>query len=98
MSGTVLSPWIMASVQLSTLNDHLYFREVANSNNQQIIAPTQYDGTINYISVKLNKEYKFGKFGFDNTILYQKVDQQDNILNVLLIILLNILLTSIILL
>ena len=82
LSGTVLSPWIMASVQLSTLNDHLYFREVANSNNQQIIAPTQYDGTINYISVKLNKEYKFGKFGFDNTILYQKVDQQDNILNV----------------
>jgi hypothetical protein len=49
---------------------HLYFRS-ANSNNQQIIAPTQYDGTINYISVKLNKEYRFGKFGFDNTILFQ---------------------------
>ena len=82
LTGTVLSPWITASVQLSTLNDHLYFRDVASSDLQQIIAPSQYDGTINYVSVKVSKEYKFGKFGFDNTVLYQKVDQQDNILNV----------------
>ncbi|MDG2431679.1 putative porin [Flavobacterium sp.] len=82
LTGTVMSPWITADVQLSTLKDHLYFKDVATLNNQQIIAPSQYAGTINYISVKLSKEFKFGKFGFDNTVLYQKVGQQDNILNV----------------
>ena len=82
LTGAVLSPWITASVQLSTLKDHLYFEDVAAANNQQIIAPSQYGKTINYVSIKLNKEYKFGMFGFDNTVLYQKVGQQDNILNV----------------
>ena len=48
----------------------------------QIVAPTQYDKTINYVSVKANKEFKFGNFALDNTILYQKVDQQDDVLNV----------------
>ena len=82
LTGTVLSPWITASVQLSTLKDHLYFEDIATINNQQILAPNQYAKTIIYVSVKLSKEYKFGKFGFDNTVLYQKVDQQENILNV----------------
>jgi hypothetical protein len=82
LTGTVLSPWVTASVQLSTLKDHLYFKDVATIASQQIIAPAQYGKTINYVSVKLNKEFTFGKFALDNTILYQKVDQQDNILNV----------------
>jgi hypothetical protein len=82
LTGTVLSPWITASVQLSTLKDHLYFEDIATIDNQQILAPNQYAKTINYVSVKVSKEYKFGKFGFDNTVLYQKVDQQENILNV----------------
>jgi hypothetical protein len=82
LTGTVFSPWVTASVQLTTLQDHLYFADVSTIDKQQIIAPSQYGKTINYVSLKLSKEYKFGKFGFDNTLLYQKVDQQDNILNV----------------
>jgi hypothetical protein len=82
LTGTVLSPWVTASVQLSTLKDHLYFKDVATITNQQIIAPAQYGKTINYVSVKVIKEFTFGKFALDNTVLYQKVDQQDNILNV----------------
>jgi hypothetical protein len=58
--------------QLSTLKDHLYFKDVATISSQQIIAPAQYGKTINYVSVKLNKEFTFGKFALDNTILYQK--------------------------
>jgi hypothetical protein len=80
------TPWVEASVQYSTFNDHLYFADVASPDqiamNQQIIAPAQYANTINYLSVKASKELKFGKFALDNTILYQKTDQQDNILNV----------------
>ncbi len=80
------SPWVNLSVQYSTFNDHLYFADVSNATQialkQQIIAPSQYANTINYLSVKASREFKFGKFALDNTVLYQKVDQQDFILNV----------------
>lgn len=80
------SPWVDVSVQYSTLNDHLYFADVSSpdqiAQNQQIIAPTQYANTINYLSVKASNEFKIGKFALDNTILYQKSDQSNNILNV----------------
>jgi len=80
------SPWVDVSVQYSTLNDHLYFADVSSLEQialrQQIIAPSQYENTINYFSVKASNEFKFGKFALDNTILYQKVDQSNTILNV----------------
>jgi hypothetical protein len=80
------SPWVDVSVQYSTLNDHLYFADVSTpdqiASNQQIIAPAQYANTINYLSVKASNEFKFGKFALDNTLLYQKADQSNTILNV----------------
>ena len=80
------SRWVNVSAQYSTFNDHLYFVDISNANQialkQQIVAPAQYEGTINYLSVKASNEFKFGKFALDNTILYQKVDQSDLILNV----------------
>ncbi|GIZ08841.1 hypothetical protein FUMI01_15680 [Flavobacterium sp. UMI-01] len=82
LAATAQTPWLNASLNLITLDDHLYFENVAASSAQQIIAPNQYGKTINYLSLKLNKEIKFGNFGFDNTLLYQKVEQQDAILNV----------------
>jgi hypothetical protein len=80
------SPWVNVSVQYSTFNDHLYFADVSSAAEinlmQQIIAPSQYANTINYLSVKASNEFKLGKFALDNTLLYQKVDQSDFILNV----------------
>ncbi|MBX9808350.1 MAG: putative porin [Flavobacteriaceae bacterium] len=80
------TPWVEASVQYSTFNDHLYFEDVSTpaqiTLQQQTIAPTQYAKTINYLSVKASKEFRLGKFALDNTLLYQKVDQSDLILNV----------------
>ncbi|MFM2369344.1 MAG: hypothetical protein RL619_1644 [Bacteroidota bacterium] len=81
-----ITPWVNASLQFSILNDHLYFNDVSTDAQilarTQIVAPAQYANTINYLSVKANKEFKFGRFALDNTILYQKVYQQDNVLNV----------------
>lgn len=78
--------WVNLSAQYTVLNDHLYFEDVTSDSQkilqQQIIAPNQYDKTINYFSVKASREFKFGKFALDNTLLYQKVDQSDRILNV----------------
>ena len=86
VSANAVTPWLNASLQYSILNDHLYFADVSTDAQilarTQIIAPAQYDKTINYLSVKASREFKFGSFALDNTILYQKVSQQDKILNV----------------
>ncbi|WP_255566946.1 putative porin [Flavobacterium litorale] len=79
--------WITASAQYTVLNDHLYFyNEALNTNPEEIevlqVKPSQYQNTINYLSFKVNKEFKFWKLGLDNTVLYQQVDQSENILNV----------------
>lgn len=79
--ATAKTQWLTASVQVSSLNDHLYFSN-DGIGNQQLISPKQYAETINYLSVKASREFKWWKLALDNTILYQKVDQQDAILNV----------------
>lgn len=82
------SQWLDASVQYTVLNDHLFF---ANTNptfiefgiaDKLIVKPFQYDKTINYLSVKAGKEFKFWNFGLDNTVLFQQVEQSDAVLNV----------------
>nr|WP_314898357.1 putative porin [uncultured Flavobacterium sp.] len=86
ISANAITPWANASLQVSVLNDHLYFNDISTDAQilarTQIVAPAQYENTINYLSVKVSKELKFGRFALDNTVLYQKVDQQDNIINV----------------
>lgn len=86
IKANAISPWINAEVYLSVMNDHLYFKDnstdLQKTARTQIIGPAQYDGTINYLSVKASREFKFGKFALDNTILYQKVKQTNEILNV----------------
>lgn len=73
--------WFDASVQLSNINDYLYFSNDA-IDGRIITTPKQYDESISYLRVKLSKEFRLGKFALDNTILYQKVSQEDAILNV----------------
>lgn len=86
INANVYTPWLNAEVQYTVLKDHLYFEDVSTpdqiASQTQIINPAQYAGTINYFSVKANREFKFGKFALDNTFLYQKVSQDDLILNV----------------
>ncbi len=72
--------YVDAQLQLTTLNDYLYFSN--DSIARQIVTPKQYNSTINYISFQANKEFRFRKFALDNTILFQEVDQNDKILNV----------------
>lgn len=81
-SAAVINPWLNLSAQYSVLNDHLYFKDVSEVANTQTIAPAQYGNKINYLSVKAGKEFKFGRFALDNTVLYQNVDQSDFIINV----------------
>ena len=86
LSASATTPWVNASFQFSVLKDHLFFDDVATAAQKlaetQIVSPSQYAGTINYLSLKMSKEFQFGKFALDNTLLYQKVDQNQAVLNV----------------
>ncbi|MCC9073354.1 putative porin [Flavobacterium sp. F-65] len=86
LSASAATPWVNMSFQYTILNDHMYFADQSTPkeaiSGTQIVKPVQYSGTINYLEVKASKEFKFGRFALDNTILYQKVEQADAILNV----------------
>ncbi|WP_306353244.1 putative porin [Flavobacterium sp. '19STA2R22 D10 B1'] len=74
--------WLNVALQVSSLKDHLYFKNAGVSDTLLLISPQQYDKTINYLSVKASREFRVGKFALDNTVLFQKVDQESNVLNV----------------
>jgi hypothetical protein len=73
--------WFTASAQISTFKDHLYFSNDAVE-PYQTVTPKQYNESINYVSVKVGREFRFRKFALDNTILYQQTDQEQDIINV----------------
>jgi hypothetical protein len=83
--------WLDASLQYTVLKDHLYFKNTFEPNpvNGGTVFDTLYvspfqanDQTINYLSLKVGREFRLGKFALDNTVLYQNVQQTGNILNV----------------
>ena len=57
----------------STLNDDQDLKLIPKVN--------QHTNSINYLKLKWQKEFKFGKFGLDNTFIFQNFDQDQNILN-----------------
>lgn len=81
IEATAKTQWLDASLQLSSIKDHLYFSNDATDPQQQIISPKQYDKAINYLSIKVSREFKWWKLALDNTILYQQVDQENDVLN-----------------
>ncbi len=68
-----------AQVDYTTIENYTYF---SASELDNLLDPNQYSGTINYLRVKLGKEFKHNKFTLDNTIRYQKVLDGEGILNV----------------
>ena len=67
------------TVDYSTINNHVYFKKDETTLQ---IAPFQNNNSITYLRVKLQSEIKFGKFAINNTILYQNVKDENNVLNV----------------
>ncbi len=74
--------WLTASAQISSMRDLLYFSNDDETGLYQLISPKQYGQTINYLSIRAGREIKWWKLALDNTVLYQKVDQPDDIVNV----------------
>lgn len=82
IEGSINTQWVNLSLHLNTINDYLYFSNDDITGEQLLVTPKQYSTTINYLGFKAHKEFKWWKLALDNTILYQKVDQKDYVLNV----------------
>ncbi|MDO4228337.1 MAG: putative porin [Capnocytophaga sp.] len=81
--GDLKTQWGNASVSVSNINNYTFFQVQAPTTvarGQSL--PVQYSGNIQYLKVKLEKEFALGKFRLDNTILYQSVVQNESVLNV----------------
>lgn len=82
LEAIATTKWLNASAQISTMEDKLYFENTSVNPQEIVLSPKQFSGTIKYFSLKLSREFKFGKFALDNTVLYQQVEQNDAILSV----------------
>ncbi|SEE15144.1 Putative porin [Tenacibaculum sp. MAR_2010_89] len=74
LGGEIKSKWGNASVDLTNIDNYTYFDEQG--------LPKQHSGTVNYLKLKVSKEFSLGKFSLDNTLMYQKVASGGEVLRV----------------
>ncbi|WP_299777443.1 putative porin [uncultured Formosa sp.] len=67
------------TVDYSTISDYAYFKEDEDAGG---VKPFQNSETITYLRVRLDKEIRFGHFALDNSIMYQNVQDDNQVLNV----------------
>ena len=68
------SKWLNAGLNFTNIDNYTYFDE----NN----LPQQFANQITYLKVKANREFKFWKFGLDNTVMYQNVTSGSSVFRV----------------
>ena len=76
--GDLKTQWGNASLSLTNLNDYTYFQVETLGQ----VRPEQYSGNIQYLQTKSTKRVQFGNGDWINTMLYQQVVQDSDILNV----------------
>ena len=64
------------------LIDNYTFFSLISKNNNLVPIVIQSNSTITYLKIKWQKEFNFGKFTLDNSLIYQKVNQGQDFLNV----------------
>ncbi len=69
-----------ASAQITQLDNYTYFSDTTAVNTQPL--PMQATETVNYLKIKVGKDLRIGKIGFDNTLMYQKVTDGSSIFRV----------------
>jgi hypothetical protein len=81
--------WGNISAKVTNLDNYTYFAIDANpigvleeGVDNAIVKPFQEDSSIQYLKLKYNKEFKVGGFALNNTIMYQNVNQSNDVFNV----------------
>jgi hypothetical protein len=68
-----------ASVSYTGIDDYAYFGIKPNDSTP---SPLQASERVDYLKIKAQKEFKFGHFGLDNTVMYQQVLSGETVFNV----------------
>jgi len=74
LGGVIDSKWGNASLDITNISNYAYFDENG--------LPKQFSGDVNYLKAKVSKEFTFGKFALDNTLMYQKVASGESVFRV----------------
>jgi len=68
------SKWLNAVLNFTNIDNYTFFDE-----NSQ---PQQFSNQITYLKAKVNREFTFGKFALDNTLMYQNVSSGSSVFRV----------------
>ena len=74
--------FVNAYLDISNIDNYTYFNLEETIDGVNIIKPKQYSNPLQYLRLKIQKEFKFGNFALDNTITYQNVVGDDAVINV----------------
>ncbi len=74
LGGDFKSKWINASLNITNIENYTYY-DVDNT-------PKQAGVNITYLKAKISKEFTFGKFALNNTIMYQNVSSGSTVFRV----------------
>lgn len=79
--------WGNLMVKYSNLDNYTFFasvsdEEIADGMDNAFIKPLQEGNTVSHLKVKYQKEFKVGMFALNNTVMYQNVTQDSQVLNV----------------
>ena len=82
--------WGTLSAKYTSLDNHTYFGlDETRATQEQLdaglenayVRPFQENNTINYLKLRYENEFTFGHFALRNTLLYQQVTQDNQVLN-----------------
>ena len=88
VTAGVETPYANISGTYKLITDKMYFSNDSNETDafgiskQLLLSPKQFSGTINYLGIKAQKEFNWRKWSLDNTLEFQQVVQDQDILNV----------------
>lgn len=71
-----------AEVDISNISNYTFFNLEETIDNVRVVKPKQYNSTLQYLRLKVQKEFKVGNFALDNTVMYQNVISDEDVLNV----------------
>ncbi len=78
-AGIRSDKWLNATAELTTISSYTYFGKDEDSGQA---VPKQYEGTVNFMKIKLGKEFRLGKFALDNTFIFQNVSEGNEVFRV----------------
>lgn len=71
------------SFDISNIDNYTYFNlQEISEEGVRVIKPKQYNTSLQYLRLKVHKEFKVGSFALDNTVMYQNVLSDAEVLNV----------------